>query len=57
MPQALNCPLEATTSMCPLQQLQVEGTADFREQGMNFLRWRGAGMADPRGSSVAVRDR
>lgn len=55
--QALDCPLEATTSMCPLQQLQAEGTAGFREQGMDFLRWRGAGMADPQGSSAAVRDR
>lgn len=36
---------------------QAEGTAGFREQGMDFLRWRGAGMADPQGSSAAVRDR
>lgn len=47
--QALDCPLEDTTSMCPLQQLQAEGTAGFRKQGMDFLRWRGAGMADPQG--------
>lgn len=53
----MDCPLEATTSMCPLQQLQAEGTAGFREQGMDFLRWRGAGIADPQGSSAAVRDR